>query len=86
LLFQTFEPLPVLFVLVGEVRRGAFRFLGHAALFLWGWASAIRPRRGEGRASDNRRALLPRSGTIRPRIPGICIIGFAEIDITVLRR
>src|SRR5262252_4163583 len=41
LLFQTFEPLPVLFVLVGEVRRGAFRFLGHAALFLWGWESAI---------------------------------------------
>ena len=39
LLFLTFEPLPVLFVLVGEVRRGAFRFLGHAALFLWGWAS-----------------------------------------------
>jgi hypothetical protein len=31
-------------------------------------------------------ALLPRSGTMRPRIPDICIIGFAEIDITVLRR
>jgi hypothetical protein len=32
----------------------------------------------------NRCALLPRTGIKRPRIPDICIVGFAEVSITVL--
>jgi hypothetical protein len=34
----------------------------------------------------NRRALSPPAGTERLRIADMCIIGFAEVGITVLRR